>query len=71
MLAGVIAIEVSVGAAIVLTFEVIEPNTAVMEVGVGLSANSVAIPTLVMLAVVGLADTQVTDEVMVAVVPLL
>ena len=71
MLAGVIAIEVSVGAVIVLTFEVIEPDTAVMEVGAGLSANSVASPALVMLAVAGLADTHVTDEVIVAVVPLL
>jgi len=71
-LAGVMAIEVSAGGTVTrLTFDLIVPNVAVMDTAVLLLVNAVAMPVLPMLATVGLEDAQVTDEVIVAVVPLL
>jgi len=71
MLAGVMAIEVSTAADTALAFDVIAPETAVMDVAVLLLSNNVARPPVLIPTVVGLADTQVTEEVIVAVVPLL
>jgi hypothetical protein len=71
MLAGVIAMEVMVAAETALALEVMAPDTAVMEVAVVLLAIRVANPVLVIPTVAGAPDTQVTEEVRLAVVPLL
>jgi hypothetical protein len=71
MLAGVSAIEVRVAADTALTFEVTAPDTAVIEVAVALLTRSVASPELVIPTVAGAPETQVTEEVRLAVVPLL
>jgi hypothetical protein len=72
-LAGVIAMDVSVGCGTVtvLMFDVTAPMVAVIEMGVALLPRSVAIPVLAVLTTAGLDDTQVTREVTFAVVPLL
>jgi hypothetical protein len=54
-----------------LVFEVIDPSVALIEMAVALLARSVARPVPPILTVVGLDDTQVTEEVIVAFVPLL
>jgi hypothetical protein len=71
MLAGVMAIAVSTAAATALALDVIAPETAVMDVAVLLLSSKVAKPPVLILTVVGLEETQVTEEVIVAVVPLL
>jgi hypothetical protein len=71
-LAGVIAIEVSADATVtVLIFDLIEPEVAEMVTAVALLARSVARPVLPILTTAEFDEAQVTDEVMVAVVPLL
>jgi hypothetical protein len=71
-LAGVIAIEVSMGGTVtVLTFEVMVPRVAVIEIAVLLLVKSLARPGAPMLTTAGLDETQATDEVIVCVVPLL
>jgi hypothetical protein len=71
MLGGVIARDVSVAAETALAFEVIAPDTAVIEIAVALLARSVANPELVMLTVAGAPEIQVTEGVRLASVPLL
>jgi hypothetical protein len=64
--------EVSTGGTVtVLTFEVTVPSFAVIETAVALLDRSVAKPVLPILTTAGLDDTQVTEEVIVAFVPLL
>jgi hypothetical protein len=69
-LAGVIAIDVRTPVIVMeLASEVIVPETALIEIAVALAASTVARPELLMLAAVGLEEVQVTEEVMLAVVP--
>jgi hypothetical protein len=71
-LAGVIAIAVRAGGTVTrLAFDVIVPSVAVTETAVLMLVNTVATPVLPMLTTAGLEDAQVTDEVIVAFVPLL
>jgi hypothetical protein len=65
----VIAIDVRVAADTVLAFEVMPPEVAVMVVAVAPLTSSVANPELVIPTVAGTDEIQVTEEVMLPVVP--
>jgi hypothetical protein len=69
-LAGVMVIAVSAPETVtVLAGEVIPPSAAVIEIALVLLVRTVAKPALLIPTAVGLEDFQVTEEVMLAVVP--